>query len=197
VDLAQKNVAARDESSSLPSAGSDGAAQGAAPALGAPGFEAISGAPAPARADVQEQVLPATGSGDLLEGMSDEDKWGIKGLKTLLANYPDYNTLILGIDPAELGLDLNSTECDRHGRNEVARRANDSLASSPPSSGRSLIPSRLDRRRCGSVCRSVIASTMLPRYTQRSRALRTRPCFTSSMAAPATFDSIGRPLSCQ
>jgi len=43
--------------------------------------------------------------------MSELDKWGLKGLRTLMSNYPDYNAMATGIDPAELGLDLNTTEC--------------------------------------------------------------------------------------
>jgi CCR4-NOT transcription complex subunit 2 len=47
---------------------------------------------------------------DPLAGMSPVDKWGIKGFRTLMANYPDYTALILGIDPSNLGLDVNSPE---------------------------------------------------------------------------------------
>lgn len=47
---------------------------------------------------------------DPLPGMSGIDRWGIKGLRTLMQNYPDYNALQMGMDPNSLGLDLNSTE---------------------------------------------------------------------------------------
>jgi CCR4-NOT transcription complex subunit 2 len=45
---------------------------------------------------------------DPLAGMAPIDKWGIKGLRTLMNNYPDYNALITGMDPASFGLDLSS-----------------------------------------------------------------------------------------
>lgn len=47
---------------------------------------------------------------DPLEGMAPIDKWGLKGLHTLMNNYPDYNALTVGIDPAHLGLDLRSPD---------------------------------------------------------------------------------------
>lgn len=47
---------------------------------------------------------------DPLAGMPEIDKWGIKGLRTLMSTYPDYNALTLGIDPSSLGLDLSSPE---------------------------------------------------------------------------------------
>ena len=47
---------------------------------------------------------------DPLAGMSESDKWGLKGLRVLMQNFPDYNALMGGIDPNSLGLDLNSTE---------------------------------------------------------------------------------------
>lgn len=47
---------------------------------------------------------------DPLAGMAPEDKWGLKGLRTLMNNYPDYNAMVLGIDPNSLGLDLASSE---------------------------------------------------------------------------------------
>lgn len=45
---------------------------------------------------------------DPLVGMSEGDKWGIKGLLTLMAKYPSYHALAHGMNPAELGLDLAS-----------------------------------------------------------------------------------------
>lgn len=45
---------------------------------------------------------------DPLAGMSEADKWGIKGLLALMAKYPAYNALVHGMNPAEFGLDLNS-----------------------------------------------------------------------------------------
>jgi len=47
---------------------------------------------------------------DPLEGMAPIDKFGLKGLRTLMATFPDYNALTCGIDPTSLGLDLNSPE---------------------------------------------------------------------------------------
>lgn len=47
---------------------------------------------------------------DPLEGMSQIDKWGLKGLRTLMEKYPDYNALMMGMDPNTLGLDMNTNE---------------------------------------------------------------------------------------
>ncbi|OTB08084.1 hypothetical protein M426DRAFT_317188 [Hypoxylon sp. CI-4A] len=47
---------------------------------------------------------------DPLAGMAPIDKWGIKGLRTLMNNYPDYNAAVTGIDPTTLGLDLTSPQ---------------------------------------------------------------------------------------
>lgn len=38
------------------------------------------------------------------------DKWGIKGLRTLMNTYPDYHAMIIGMDPNTIGLDLSSPE---------------------------------------------------------------------------------------
>ncbi|KAI0803993.1 CobW/HypB/UreG, nucleotide-binding domain-containing protein [Xylaria sp. FL0064] len=45
---------------------------------------------------------------DPLAGMAEIDKWGIKGLRTLMNNYPDYAACIAGMDPTGFGLDLTS-----------------------------------------------------------------------------------------
>jgi len=45
---------------------------------------------------------------DPLAGMSEIDKWGLKGLRTLINNYPDYNACITGMDPTTFGFDLTS-----------------------------------------------------------------------------------------
>ncbi|KAI0403915.1 hypothetical protein F4802DRAFT_569049 [Xylaria palmicola] len=45
---------------------------------------------------------------DPLAGMAEVDKWGIKGLRTLMNNYPDYAACIAGLDPTAFGLDLTS-----------------------------------------------------------------------------------------
>ncbi len=47
---------------------------------------------------------------DPLAGMTTIDKWGLKGLRTLMNNYPDYHALIHGMDHSTVGLDLNSSE---------------------------------------------------------------------------------------
>lgn len=47
---------------------------------------------------------------DLLSGMPEADKWGVKGLRTLMNNYGDYHAMIIGLDPQSLGLDVNSPE---------------------------------------------------------------------------------------
>ncbi|KAI2624263.1 hypothetical protein GGR54DRAFT_595781 [Hypoxylon sp. NC1633] len=47
---------------------------------------------------------------DPLSGMPPVDKWGLKGLRTLMQNYPDYNATITGLDPNSLGLDLNTPQ---------------------------------------------------------------------------------------
>ncbi|KAF5666205.1 NOT2 family [Fusarium heterosporum] len=47
---------------------------------------------------------------DPLEGMPAVDKWGLKGLRTLMNNYPDYHAMVVGMDPGSLGLDINSQD---------------------------------------------------------------------------------------
>lgn len=47
---------------------------------------------------------------DPLAGMSEADKWGIKGLLALMTKYPSYNALVHGMDPAQFNLDMESTE---------------------------------------------------------------------------------------
>ncbi|KAI0914911.1 CobW/HypB/UreG, nucleotide-binding domain-containing protein [Ustulina deusta] len=53
--------------------------------------------------DVQSPVAR-----DPLAGLADIDKWGIKGLRTLMSHYPDYAACFAGMDPASFGLDLAS-----------------------------------------------------------------------------------------
>jgi len=53
---------------------------------------------------------PAAAVQDPLAGMSDADKWGIKGLLALMGKYPSYNALVHGMDPAQFNLDMDSTE---------------------------------------------------------------------------------------
>ena len=47
---------------------------------------------------------------DPLEGMSAADRFGLKGLRVLMNNYPDYNALTVGIDPTNLGFSLSPSE---------------------------------------------------------------------------------------
>lgn len=47
---------------------------------------------------------------DPLAGMAEVDKWGIKGLRTLMNNYPDYHAMVVGMDPSSFGLDMSSQE---------------------------------------------------------------------------------------
>lgn len=58
----------------------------------------------------EEEKTPASQVQDPLEGMAPIDKWGLKGLRTLMNNFPDYNALTCGLDPATLGVDMRSTE---------------------------------------------------------------------------------------
>ncbi|KAL7627562.1 hypothetical protein AAE478_001755 [Parahypoxylon ruwenzoriense] len=45
---------------------------------------------------------------DPLAGMTPIDRWGIKGLRTLMNNYPDYSAAVTGLDPTTFGVDLSS-----------------------------------------------------------------------------------------
>jgi CCR4-NOT transcription complex subunit 2 len=47
---------------------------------------------------------------DPLAGMSDIDRWGLKGFTTMMNNFPDYAALVTGMDVASFGLDLSSHE---------------------------------------------------------------------------------------
>jgi len=58
----------------------------------------------------EEDKRRATEVQDPLEGMSQVDRFGLKGLRTLMNNYVDYNALTHGVDPQILGLNLNSNE---------------------------------------------------------------------------------------
>ena len=58
----------------------------------------------------EEEKTPTNQVQDPLEGMAPIDKWGLKGLRTLMNNFPDYNALTCGLDPATLGIDMRSTE---------------------------------------------------------------------------------------
>lgn len=47
---------------------------------------------------------------DPLAGMSELDRWGLKGFTLMMNNYPDYAALVTGHDVHALGLDLSSPE---------------------------------------------------------------------------------------
>lgn len=47
---------------------------------------------------------------DPLAGMALVDKWGIKGLRTLMNNYSDYTSAVTGVDPTHFGLSLQPNE---------------------------------------------------------------------------------------
>ncbi|KAK2613623.1 hypothetical protein N8I77_000525 [Diaporthe amygdali] len=103
-DARQKSAFREDGSAPQPPL-SDGPNQGTETRnpLGAIGNDASSnkGAELPAEASSSAAQEP-------LAGMSEADKWGIKGLLTLMAKYPSYHALVHGLNPAELGLDLSS-----------------------------------------------------------------------------------------
>ncbi|KAL3417303.1 NOT2/NOT3/NOT5 family protein [Phlyctema vagabunda] len=47
---------------------------------------------------------------DPLIGMSDIDRWGLKGLSYMMNNYPDYAALVTGTEFANMGLDLETRD---------------------------------------------------------------------------------------
>lgn len=47
---------------------------------------------------------------DPLEALAPVDKYGLKGLRTLMNNFHDFNAVTVGIDPNNIGLDLASSE---------------------------------------------------------------------------------------
>ncbi|KAG5981108.1 hypothetical protein E4U55_003296 [Claviceps digitariae] len=57
-----------------------------------------------------EKEAQAPEAVDPLPGMSDSDKYGLKGLRTLMNNNPDYHGMIIGTDPTTMGLDMSSQE---------------------------------------------------------------------------------------
>ncbi|KAK4126184.1 cobW-domain-containing protein [Parathielavia appendiculata] len=65
---------------------------------------------APSSKGKEEEKATTREVQDPLAGMAPIDKWGLKGLRTLMNNFPDYNALTCGIDPATLGVDMRSTD---------------------------------------------------------------------------------------
>ncbi|KAH8804999.1 NOT2 family protein-like protein [Xylogone sp. PMI_703] len=47
---------------------------------------------------------------DPLNGMSDIDKWGLKGFSYMMNNFPDYAALVTGADITNMGMELTSSE---------------------------------------------------------------------------------------
>lgn len=47
---------------------------------------------------------------DPLAGMSEIDRWGLKGFMLMMNNFPDYAAMVTGDNIAAYGLDLGSTE---------------------------------------------------------------------------------------
>ncbi|PHH80331.1 hypothetical protein CDD80_1970 [Ophiocordyceps camponoti-rufipedis] len=104
-DMRQKAPTFRDDGFGKTPAG-DGAMQaaGARNQLGAIGND---GSQAKFKDDKASQHPEAV---DPLAGMAAVDKWGIKGLRTLMNNYPDFHAMVVGMDPSTLGLDLSTQE---------------------------------------------------------------------------------------
>lgn len=107
-DPRQKTVASRD--GGITSQGST---------LDGPSYQADNrhhlgaiGGSAPAAKAKEDEVEQAPPFHDPLGGMTEADKWGIKGLRYLMNNYPDFNALVSGIDYTNMGLDsaLRSSE---------------------------------------------------------------------------------------
>ncbi|KAI1850083.1 hypothetical protein JX266_004462 [Neoarthrinium moseri] len=100
----QKPPGFRDDSAASPSSTQDPTTQSseARNALGAIGNDLSLGK---GRDETDSQA-----GLDPLAGMSPLDKWGIKGLRTLMNNYPDYSSAVTGVDPNQLGLNLQSSE---------------------------------------------------------------------------------------
>jgi hypothetical protein len=65
---------------------------------------------APTGKGKEEEKPPTNQVQDPLEGMALIDKWGLKGLRTLMNNFPDYNALTCGSDASAMGVDLRSAE---------------------------------------------------------------------------------------
>ncbi|KAF4587331.1 General negative regulator of transcription subunit 2 [Ophiocordyceps camponoti-floridani] len=104
-DMRQKAPMFRDDGFGKTPAG-DGAMQatGARSQLGAIGNEGSQGKLKDDKASQHPEAV------DPLAGMAAVDKWGIKGLRTLMNNYPDFHAMVVGMDPSTLGLDLSTQE---------------------------------------------------------------------------------------
>ncbi|PHH90473.1 hypothetical protein CDD83_3568 [Cordyceps sp. RAO-2017] len=105
-EMRQRTAMFRDVGFSKPSTGNDGTIQaaGASSQLGAIGNDGSLGKSKDDKASRHPEAV------DPLAGMAAVDKWGIKGLRTLMNNYPDFHAMVVGMDPNTLGLDLGSQE---------------------------------------------------------------------------------------
>ncbi|KAI0888916.1 uncharacterized protein GGS22DRAFT_64691 [Annulohypoxylon maeteangense] len=71
---------------------------------------AIGTSDAPSGKNSDEKANQPASVHDPLAGMTPIDKWGIKGLRALMNNYPDYNAAVTGLDPTTLGIDFTSPQ---------------------------------------------------------------------------------------
>lgn len=99
-DSRQKGSAFRDEASGDSSSQS---AENRNP-LGAIGNDSLTGK---GKEEKDGQSLEVQ---DPLAGLAPIDKFGLKGLRMLMTNYPSYGALMQGMDPNEFGLNVNSSE---------------------------------------------------------------------------------------
>lgn len=74
--------------------------------LGAIGNDGSASKAGDIAAEGSSSVVPE----DPLAGMSEADKWGIKGLLALMGKYPTYSALVHGMDTRDFHLDLESQE---------------------------------------------------------------------------------------
>lgn len=70
----------------------------------------VSGNGAATSKSKEDKATQAPKAVDPLEGMPQDDRYGLKGLRTMMNNYPDFHATVVGIDPVGLGLDLASQE---------------------------------------------------------------------------------------
>ncbi|KAL0944371.1 not2 family protein [Colletotrichum truncatum] len=72
--------------------------------LGAIGNDSLTGK---SKDETEPQSLEVQ---DPLAGLAPIDKFGMKGLRMLMNNYPSYGALMQGMDPNEFGLNVNSSD---------------------------------------------------------------------------------------
>lgn len=102
-DSKQKAATVREDDSAKASEVASPAGEGRG-SLGVIGSEGPNGRSTERKDSQSAEVV------DPLAGMPAVDKWGIKGLRTLMNTYPDYHAMIIGMDPSTIGLDLSSPE---------------------------------------------------------------------------------------